>query len=61
MHPWAAIISIFINFFLSSHRDPIGDQNDVQELSIYYVYLAYLVHYLPTVLRAYLPRVNGVH
>ena len=31
------------NFVQSSHLDPIGDQNDVQQLSIYYVYLAYLV------------------
>ena len=39
------------NFVLSSHLDPIGYQNNVQELSIYYVYLAYLVLYLPTLLQ----------
>ena len=32
-----------LNFVLSSHIDPIGDQNDVQYLSIYWVYLVYLV------------------
>ena len=33
------------NFVLSSHLDPLGDQSDVQELSIHGVYLAYLVLY----------------
>ena len=42
------------NFVLSSHLDPIGHQNDVQELSICYIHLAYLVLYLPSVLRTYL-------
>ena len=32
-----------LDFVLSSHIDPIGDQNDVQYLSIYWVYLVYLV------------------
>ena len=30
---------------LNSYLDPIGDQNDVQQLSTYFVYLAYLVCY----------------
>ena len=31
------------NFVLNSYLDPIGDQNDVQELLIYCVYLAYVI------------------
>ena len=38
------------NFVLNSHLDPIGNQNDVQQILIYCVYCAYLVLYLPTVL-----------
>ena len=35
------------NFVMSFHLDLIGDQNDIQYLLIYYLYLAYLVLYLP--------------
>ena len=31
-------------YFLNSHLDPIGDQSDVQHLSIYCMYLAYLAN-----------------
>ena len=47
-------------FFLSSHIDLIGDQNDAQYLSICCLCLAYLVPYLPTLLGMYLPTVQRI-
>ena len=41
------------HFVLNSHLDQIGDQNDVQYLTLYYVYLAYTWFY--TYLRCYVP------
>ena len=38
------------NFVLDCHLDLIGNQDDVQYVSIYCVYVGYLVLYLPTVL-----------